>query len=74
MLAFPTHSPTSSCNTWLFLEHILSFKDTDNPKQIKVIFRNYESLTVDCSYGTIKKQLERATRLFYQDVYQQRKK
>ncbi|WP_227394353.1 competence protein ComK [Jeotgalibacillus aurantiacus] len=73
ILAFPTHSPTSPHNTWLFLKHIVDLMKTDDPKQVKVLFRNYETLTINCSPRTAIKQYERAAKLFYMDVYQQRK-
>ncbi|UCZ52935.1 competence protein ComK [Bacillus shivajii] len=58
--AFPTHSPSNMDCMWLFYQNILQLKPAP-PHDTTITFTNNESITINCSYYTMEKQLHRTS-------------
>ncbi|KMJ56400.1 competence protein [Bacillus sp. LL01] len=59
---FPTHSPTSMVCVWIFYHHITTFKPLPNSSNKTLItFTNAEQHTLDVSYPTFEKQMQRTS-------------
>jgi competence protein ComK len=59
---FPTHAPSDQNCVWIFPQHIHSTQSTasmDSRPQSLIIFKNNQSITVDGSLYSIRKQIER---------------
>ncbi|WP_088104311.1 competence protein ComK [Halalkalibacter urbisdiaboli] len=60
--ALPTHSPKQFECIWLFYYHIKTFKpDPKFPNQTIIIFKSNLDLTLNVSYSTIEKQMQRTS-------------
>lgn len=61
IIFFPTSSPRLNRCTWLSLKHIRNIEKYD--KQAKVVFKNFQEIVLDISFGCLNNQLLRACRL-----------
>jgi competence protein ComK len=60
--AFPTHSPDNFECIWVFYHHVKSIKKDPNiPKQTIITFKNTFQLTLNVSYRSIEKQMQRTS-------------
>ncbi|ARF15104.1 MULTISPECIES: competence protein ComK [Sporosarcina] len=62
MYFFPSNSPSSNECVWFSLSHILTFLPFDK-KHTKVIFRDGNVFTVNCSYSVFQTRYQRACML-----------
>ncbi|WEG18942.1 competence protein ComK [Alkalihalophilus pseudofirmus] len=59
---FPTHSPTKLECSWFFYHHIRTFMpDPDHAAKTIITFRNSIQLTIDATYATIERQIQRTS-------------
>ncbi|MDV2684396.1 competence protein ComK [Alkalihalophilus lindianensis] len=62
LYTFPTHSPTKMVCIWIFYHHITTFKPLPkSPHKTLITFTNSEQLTIDVSYTTFEKQMQRTS-------------
>jgi len=60
--AFPTHSPKQSECSWIFYHHIKSIKrDPKNTTKSIITFKNANDLSLNVSYHTLDKQVQRTS-------------
>ncbi|GAE34998.1 competence protein ComK [Halalkalibacter akibai] len=60
--AFPTHSPKLFDCIWIFYHHIKTIKrHPQNPTNSIITFTNYQKLTLNVSYHTLEKQVQRTS-------------
>ncbi|WP_332695163.1 competence protein ComK [Halalkalibacter lacteus] len=60
--AFPTHSPDNFECSWIFYHHVKSIKkDPKIPNQTIITFKNNNTLTLNLSFSSIEKQMQRTS-------------
>ncbi|PIC95238.1 hypothetical protein CSV69_12755 [Sporosarcina sp. P26b] len=62
MYWFPSHSPSSNDCVWFSLAHVLTFLPIDK-NHTKVIFRDGNVFTVNCSYSSFQSRYQRTCML-----------